>query len=173
MIYVQTINVGRHKVKYSDLTARYEEFSNAKNTYWNDLAEQARDLFSAFETSLDLPAQTWEDPEGEVHRYAELGTVENGEFKAGHPFLFKGAANLELPFAIKLTLERGPNIYPKASVSVGIVLRRAGDQLNVVIKGNQDIGRVVPLASIEGRFAEVCQDIKAQIVATFNPRIFG
>lgn len=123
----------------------------AEREYWESLAFAAQSLVSRFTEYLELPTETFEEQNGSLTPYVQLGTWDGREFER------KPARNLPgedgaLEFAICVILDVSENAFPKHRYIVPVhVSKHAGD-VTVVINPNASSRREVQI--IGGDFVE-------------------
>lgn len=98
---------------YSELTQRFSEYRKAQIEQLHRLCTQACNFTTALEKFLELPELTWVDPKsGAEMSYVRLGTgsAQNFDEKDSHELASNNGA---VEFSVSVTLEGGPNQFPK------------------------------------------------------------
>lgn len=165
---------GMQLTTYKDISARYAAFEDAKISHFRALQAEAGQLLRFYEDSLALPESTWSDTQGQNRRYVQLGYVSHGgKFEeCGQLSLPVNGDDLSVDFAIRLTLEKAPGLFPKAGYIVPMKLRRIEQKIHCKIV---DIGQefeIYPNMAVD-RYDQVCAAISQAVVNNFDPKVFG
>lgn len=166
--------MGMQLTTYKDISARFAAFEDAKISHFRALQAEAGQLLRFYEDSLALPESTWCDTNGQNRRYVQLGYLNSsGKFEeCSHLSLLANSDDLSVDFAIRLTLEKAPGLFPKAAFVVPMKLRRVEQSIHCkIVDINQEF-EINPAAGV-GRYQHVCAAISQTVVNSFDPKIFG
>ncbi|TDR82191.1 hypothetical protein [Paludibacterium purpuratum] len=158
-------------ITYDMLMQQYKTFDKARDMYWDRLAKAAIQLANELEESLHLTAKFYAE-DGKSYRYVDIGEVVDGKFVPKNPHLLN-ADDLSLSFAIKVALEVAPNAFPKLFFSQQVLIKDTGGRLQVTLVGNSEHILFVTGADATGKFSEVAEQIKQNIVDLLDPAAFN
>ncbi|WP_017930023.1 hypothetical protein [Limimaricola hongkongensis] len=124
-------------LKYEDLVEKYKAFSKGQRDYYNSCVNFAFNILKQVEAQTEAPRSytvsedrtSWEEP------YVSLMAVEGGEsHKVKHP---REAVNFDdegyFHFAVYITLEHGPQSWPKNKFPVKLRCFKAADRITVEV----------------------------------------
>lgn len=131
--------------KYGELSAAFAMQQQANLDYWQGLQIKAAQITAGFGDYLGLESRTYEDLKGGNVNYIQLrkhgGTeeVHFTELEGG-----KGAIH----FAVAVTLESEPGVFPKSVFSIPLKIGKA-DQVLVVWSDETEISSRIELDLID------------------------
>lgn len=163
----------RSMLTYNDISKRYQNYRNAEMGYWRGLQKAAQQLYSELRDSLELTSPTWDNSDGQKVDYMALGVFAGDRFEAKPSALLEGRQDRSLPFAIRITLEEGPNVLPKVDYVQQVRVWQSGAVIAVELGAQNPIQMAVTNEDVPGRFADVAEAIKRQLVAALDPTVFA
>ncbi|PHN28950.1 hypothetical protein [Pseudomonas sp. ICMP 561] len=89
---------------YELLLERLSSFNLEKDRYWDNLATMVAKLPQSYRLFLGLSEPGWQNPDGSVHSYVQLGIGIGDAFVGQRAQLLSGTDEATLPFTLKLTL---------------------------------------------------------------------
>ena len=168
------LQMGSKLVSYKDITIKYGAFENAKVQHFRALQGKAAELRQHYEQSLQLPDRSWLDAQNNGHAYVQIGFInDQGKFEeCGALSLPCNSAELSVDFAIRLTLEKSPGMFPKAGFVIPINVRRQNQSIRFkVIDAKQEFELTGTNDNEEYEF--LCAAMSQLVVNNFDPNIFG
>ncbi|EGI2035679.1 hypothetical protein IF599_003424 [Salmonella enterica] len=126
----------------------------------------AQSILDAYESSLELPSDTWTDTEGNRHRYVSCGTSAPGQFTqmplsqipSALPKIRGGSKDRAFSFIIETVIDDTPGEV--ASIFTALTITENSDN-DLIISVN---GRVVPLKENGSPYATVCEAIQYHVL---------
>lgn len=159
-------------ITYQQLSRVVHEYEEAKERYWEDLAELALELTNTLEDSLQLEHREC-SINGQTAKYVEVGEMVNGHFQSKNLFHIRGQDDLRLVFTIKLAVALAPKAFPVFEYCPQVSIKKSSGLAEVVILGLGDGGRfTVEIQDGDGKFDVIVEAIKQRLVDLLSVDVF-
>ena len=173
VLFFNTHKHGVTQMQYSELSARFSEFSAKREAFWKRMQTAAHQLVTEYEQSLHLASPEWTGQDGQRYRYVRVGTLREDQFEDLSLFEMGGCDDLSLRFVILTTIEESAEAHPKLLMPTQVEIKPDGGKLAVTVTNSRPITVHVTKANVQGKFAAAAEAIKHGLLCKMNPEVFA
>lgn len=155
-------------IEYAQIRERREQVEQARIDRQNVVVSEAQALVEAYEASLNLEKNTWQDIKGISIPYVMAGRVyDEQHFKRCALNTIELNNDYSLSFSISTVIDDSPRGGALSRVDINLSIKDGNGTVGVSLEPN---GRkkIFDIAATENKYKDVCEEIKLRVLMSVN-----